>query len=215
MKEMNFENAPNFFYDNPHWISMAVSKDAEDWIVAKGKERNEHAKLRGWKSKTDGDAERFHIAGVAGEWACSWAFKGKMNTHAGETRVSLAMGDIRFPDKSPVEIKCPRDAKPDRWDLIENAEKFKSFPDMLHRPYINCLFCLFPQFMVITGWAWGRDVYNGLSRTHGANKHEVRVLRFNQLRSPEELYSVFRIEKPDFLNPKQERKVNLPYKDEE
>lgn len=206
--EINNMNLPLWLMKHPEWIGVPVSMKARIWVELQAAKRDLHGNKNGWRSKTDGSSAPYHLAGVAGEWACVHAFGLKYGRTIGNSRAELNQGDLFDSQNRPVEVKAPRGTRSNQWDLIENLEKLTNFEENQERIYINCLTAGWPNAVIIIGWAYGVDILNGRRARHGKAGHQVCILDWPKLHSPKTLFDELGINKPIWIknqNPNKEK----------
>ena len=151
MNELTLENLTSWKGRNPHWwVVNPLMPDDVDWIEAAGKERNASGKAKGWVSKTKDADDRWHVMGTAGEWAASLVLNLKIGKITGsiEELHQGGIGDLCEVRTSIGKLKW-------QWDLggFESVVKRK-----LGRPWVHAIGALYPDTLIVTGWAWGWEI---------------------------------------------------------
>jgi hypothetical protein len=198
MNSLTLDNVGYWLRTCPQWIAFRVSDKAKAWIEDLAQRRADNGDRQGWKSKTPGDSREFHVAGAAAEWMVCHVYAGKMGCLYSNFSGDLnRFGDVCV-DGHALEVKSSRSNSKAMWSLVENEDKFKRFPFMHERPYVHCITCLYPEILILTGWAWGRDVAQGKVFVARAG-HRIVVLDQSKLREPLSLHRHLRIEVPEVV----------------
>jgi len=175
-------SAASLFAANPSWWAVGLLPEHAEWIRNAANRRNENGKAKGWVSKTSDTMDDWHLSGVASEWAVSRIYNVPINgieIEGDQTRMA-DLGDF-------IECKSSRSNDSNRWAVKENEYKLKD-----NRVYVNCVTCLFPEWIVCIGWAWGHELRQGTQQTHGAAGHKFRLIDWEGLREPKSLFDVLR-----------------------
>ena len=172
-----------------YWFVKLLPEEAEK-LRKMGKARNENGKANGWKTKTPDESDKFHVLGIAGEFAVALIFNEPVGTITSRSaRFLNEVGDVG----GFIEVRTSTKSDPRSWDLggFEDAVK----PE---RAYVHCLGHLFPEFVVVTGWAWGKEILASekvrIAR-HAPDK-AIRFLEQDRLRKVSTLFDEVKIKHP-------------------
>lgn len=169
---------------NPDWWFVKVLDEDKDQIEVFAAMRNKNGKQRGMKSKTKDLKDDWNISGMAGEWAASLAYNLPIGRILGSSKQELNRGDL----SDWVEVKSSRYPDSSRWNLVVNEDQL-----YLDRVYINTLTYLWPEWVIVQGWAWGEKI-NSLGRrsVHGDTQHSIWILDQRELSAPSLLFDEMR-----------------------
>lgn len=97
---------------------------------------------------------------------------------------------LNGPDGTPVDFKCINGMMNYSWDLIEFDSVFQN-PSKLTGVYVNCLSCLYPEMIVITGWVWAHELADARLGRFGRVNRKARIYERKRLRPPKTLKEYF------------------------
>lgn len=184
---MNFTQLKETY---PHYWFVKILPEEAEKIRKMGKARNENGKSNGWKTKTPDETDKYHVIGVAGEFAVALIYNESVGAITSRSaRFLNEIGDVG----GFIEVRTATKTDPRSWNLggFENVLK----PE---RAYVNCLGHLFPEFVVVTGWAWGSEILSeGVQRyAKHAPDNVLRFLDRDKLRTVSSLFDEIKIRKP-------------------
>lgn len=184
MKILTQENMSEWARQNKDWWLIYLMKEEAAWIEEKGIERwengKEMAKLYGWKDRSSDETPASNIAGVAGEFATAFVYNQPMGFIVSNSKKKLAQPDVG----AFIDVKTRKENYPYKWDLAVNLDQLKA-----DRAYVKCLGCLFPEWVIVCGWAWGHEVkaWNSTDE-HSGNHHGFYLYPREKLRAPSTLF---------------------------
>lgn len=188
-------NLDSFLNMNRNWVPIDVSETAYAWIVENAKRRARNGDSRGWRSKTEkSDSFEYHLSGMASEWS-TYVFTGIPPARiTSASSCELNEGDHV---SGAVTIESKSSPKPDsqRWSLVENERKFPGHSD---RVYLHSITALLPKTVIVTGWAYGREILEKGERRDGYSG-KILVMPRHFLRSPHTLHVSIGIQRPKWL----------------
>jgi hypothetical protein len=135
----------------PHWVWLKTAEEDVSMINKYGAKRKAHAKANNFRATAKDDSDRWDIAGVAGEWAASRYLNIPIRNLFTTDVSAMKDGDIC----DWIEVKTRTEASAWKMDLADNERYIIGKED---RAYIACSACLYPEWVVILGWAWGHEL---------------------------------------------------------
>lgn len=136
-------------YDSRWWVVNILKEEVEK-IKKLGAERNRFGNSKGWKTKAPNEGSLYHEVGLAGEYAASLVLNQRIASITGEIE-HLRSGDLL----GGIEVKTSLGDEPSKWDLSARASAIKG---MEERVFVHCIGCWWPEYMVVTGWAYGKEI---------------------------------------------------------
>lgn len=131
---------------HPDWWWVKILSDDFAWVEKNAKARNRYANSRGMKSRTKDLDDKWHIAGLAGELAVSLVYHLPMGEIVRRHKSEMNSGDL----SDWVEVKTRTEADPRRMDIAVNEDHLRD-----ERAYVLAQACLWPNWIAVSGWAWG------------------------------------------------------------
>jgi hypothetical protein len=168
MTRLTHENLDAVLDQNPEWVLWTVTEEDARWIEDMASRRNRESNGRGWVSRTTDLSNEWHRSGLAGELAVSEYLDIPIKTVLGYSKEEVNEGDVG----EIVEVKSSRSDTSNRWGLVVNDDHLNE-----DRIYVQTLTCLFPDFVIITGWAYGWEIDElGTHAKHSGTGHGIRIL---------------------------------------
>jgi hypothetical protein len=195
---MKFEKA---YAINPQWWPVKVLSEDVIELEQLGTDREVASQKANLKSVAKNQSAKLHQIGVQGEWAASLVYQLPFRTTPIAPIEELHSGDLG----TNLEVKASQGAEPWQWDLIENEYRLTK-PEFKNRIYIHTITAWWPDWVVVTGWAYGSEFLERGEKKKGATGLPIYVLPQKSFRNPKTLFDVLR-KKND--SRKSNKKANL------
>lgn len=158
----------NLIKEKPEWWFINVLADEIKKIDEMGRLRNNTGKRLGWTSMTKDESDAHHLAGIRGEWAASLALNLPIKKIVSDKLSDLHGGDLDH----EIEVKTSSGKHSWQWDLIEHEYRIKD-----QRIYVHAISCYWPEWMILTGWAWGSEFRKHGESRMGVTGKPLRVIK--------------------------------------
>lgn len=183
LNNLTIENLWQWRQRFPHWVIVKpIFENEIAWIKEAAAARQQNGMAQGFKNRAASDSTEWHEAGLIGELAAALFYRAKIARVTARTARELNMGDLGGHGDF-IEVKTTRGENPWRWDLLETERYIKP-----HRAYVNALSCVFPEAVILTGWAWGYEFLEGSTIERGVHGLKVRAISPEKQRTPNSLW---------------------------
>jgi hypothetical protein len=150
------------------WLWAELSDEHVKWIEKVGKARDKHSKANTKIHYSKGDSQPLNISGVATELIASYFTKEKIN-QISELRSKTA-ADLG----SDIEVKSTRYSK--NWRMYVNESQL-----MPNRRYIFGMTFLYPKYVALLGWCYGRQFPSRLHEFAWRDKERAYMIDYQAL----------------------------------
>lgn len=151
------------------WTWFHLNDEQVKWAEKAGKTRDRFGKTRTKVDFSKGDSLPLHISGVAAEMVASYLTGQKIN--------QIELKSKNMPDLGQdIEIKSTRYAK--NWRMYINESQL-----IPTRRYIFAMTYLYPKYIALLGWVYGRQMPQQLHEFPWRDKERAYMIDYRSLNS--------------------------------
>lgn len=132
-----------FRFVGEEWVWFKLNADQQKWIEAAGKRRSSFGKSKTKSNYSKGDSSPLDISGMAAELVSHYFTGEPLNQIELKSKTIADLG-------RDIEIKSTRYAK--NWTMYVNESQLID-----SRRYIFAMTFLYPKYVALLGWCYGRQ----------------------------------------------------------